>query len=113
MRVHPFFRLVPLLMAVMLHGMPSNAEDDGDGDGDQDSRLEAVQEAVERGEIKSLGALKNIVRTAYPGDIVHVSTHRDHGRFLYQFRVLEKGGRLIEIEMDAATGRILEAENEE
>lgn len=111
MRVHPFLRLAPLLLAVMLQGMPSHAEDDGDGD--KDNRLEAVQEAVERGEIKSLGALKDIVRAAYPGDIVHVSTHRDNGRFLYEFRVLRKDGRLIEIEMDAASGRILEAENDE
>lgn len=111
MRLTSFLRLAPLLLAVLLHGAPAHADDDGDGD--QHKRLEAMQEAVERGEIKSLAELKPIIRSRYPGDIVHISSSREHGVFRYEFRVLRKGGRLIEIEMDAASGDILEVENEE
>lgn len=111
MRLNTLLSLAPLVLAALLHGAPAHAEDDGDGD--QDSRLEAMQEAVERGEIKSLATLKTIIRSHYPGDIVHISTSREHGRFRYEFRVLRKDGRLIEIELDAASGDILEVENEE
>ena len=51
-------------------------------------------------------------RQRFKGDIVRVEPRRKHGRFLYKFKVLSPEGQLVEIEMDAASGAILEVENE-
>ena len=111
MRRYPLLLSALLLVALSLHGAAARADDDGDSG--QESRLEQMQEAVERGEIKSLGELRAIVQSKFPGEIVHVSTSGEHGRYHYEFRVLRADGRLLEIEMDAASGDVLEVENDE
>ncbi len=111
MRPVSLFRIV--LVVTALAGCGAAARADDDGDSGQESRLEQMQEAVERGEIKSLGELRAIVRSKFPGEIVHVSTSGEHGRYHYEFRVLRADGRLLEIEMDAASGDVLEVENDE
>lgn len=85
--------------------------DDGDGDDDEGHNIDALEQAVGRGEIQSLAKLKAIIRQTFPGEIVRVTTHDHHG-VKYGFRVLKTDGRLIEVEMDAVSGRILEVENQ-
>lgn len=106
--------LLPIV-ALSLAGLLSvstiaHADDDDD---DMDGRtLDAVQEAVEKGAIKPFSELRAIVSRRFKGDIVRVEPHRKHGVFLYEFKVLSPEGQLVEIEMDAASGTILEVENE-
>nr|WP_316655364.1 PepSY domain-containing protein [uncultured Gellertiella sp.] len=104
-------RLLPILLplAILLSGGPLRADDD---DGDEGATIDAIHAAVEKGEIRPLGDLKDIVRKRFPGDIVHIDTSMAGGTIKYEFRVLEPEGNLVEIEMDAASGRILEVENE-
>ncbi len=98
------------LLLLFLAAMPARADDDGDGD--EGDTLDAVHEAVENGTVKPLPELKSIVAQHYPGDIVRIEPHRKHKAFIYEFKVLQPDGRLVEIEMDAASGRILETEDE-
>ena len=106
--------LVPIVM-LSLAGLLSSAaiahaEDEGD---DADGRtIDAVQEAVEKGAIKPFSELRDIVSRRFRGDIVRVEPRRKHGIFLYKFKVLSPEGQLVEIEIDAASGTILEVENE-
>lgn len=95
-----------LLLA--LTSLPLHADDDGD----EGETLDAVHEAVEKGELKPLPELKAIISKDYPGEIVRIEPHRTSRRITYEFKVLRQDGRLVEIEMDAASGRILEVENE-
>lgn len=111
MRRNLFLRIALVTLALTFQGAAARADDDGDGE--QESRLEQMQEAVERGDIKSLGELKAIVRDMFPGEIVHVATSGGHGHYQYEFRVLRADGRLVDIEMDAASGKVLEVENDE
>lgn len=98
------------LAGLLSAGVPAHADDDGD---DADGRtLDAVQAAVEKGTIKPFSELREIVIRRFKGDIVRVEPRRKHGGFLYKFKVLSPEGQLVEIEMDAASGRILEVENE-
>ncbi len=48
----------------------------------------------------------------FPGDIVRIEPRLRHGAFTYEFKVLQADGRLVELHMDARTGRILKTENE-
>lgn len=93
-----------------LAGSLAHADDD-DASG-EDATLDAVQRGVENGTIKPLSELKAIIGARIPGDIVRIEPRVRHGVFTYEFKVLQGDGRLVEIHMDAATGRILKTENE-
>ena len=98
------------LAGLLSAGAIAHADDEGD---DADGRtLDAVQEAVEKGAIKPFSELRDIVSRRFRGDIVRVEPRRKHGIFLYKFKVLSPEGQLVEIEIDAASGTILEVENE-
>ncbi|MFA7414650.1 MAG: PepSY domain-containing protein [Rhizobium sp.] len=103
------------LIAVLLLALPAQASDDDDGGGhepSEDSDQERMRTAVDRGEIKSLAVLRRIVLGKVSGDVVSVEYSRKQSRKIYEFRVLRPDGRLIELEIDAVTGAILQIENE-
>lgn len=78
-----------------------------------DSDHERAREARERGEILPLEQILARVRDRIPaGDIVKVELDRDHGVWIYEFKVIDPRGRLLEVEVDAGTGRILEVEED-
>lgn len=105
---HLFLAAGAAALLLTLAAAPLRADDDGD----EGETLDAVHEAVERGEIRPLPELKGIIGKAYPGEIVRIEPHRRKDGIRYEFKVLRQDGRLLEIEMDAASGRILEVENE-
>ena len=73
-----------------------------DGKHDQD----AVRQAVERGEIRSLADIINMIRGTLPGEIVGVEVEQKRGRWLYEFRVADNRGRLFEVYVDAQSGTV-------
>jgi uncharacterized membrane protein YkoI len=75
----------------------------GDHDG---ARRDQVRRAVEAGEIKSLAEILKIVQGKLPGEIAGVEIEREHGRWLYEFRVVDGKGRLFEVYIDARSGKI-------
>lgn len=79
-------------------------EDDDDHD--------AARRAVDSGQALTLVEVKRIVGERVPGEIVSVKLDREDDRLIYEFRILTANGRLVEAEVDAATGTILEVENE-
>lgn len=115
---HPTFRTIarrsaPLLIALGLGcATLSAAWADGDHDRD-DATRETLHRRVERGEIKSLAALRAIVQDKVAGSIVSTKLSNEDGRITYEFRVLRPDNHMVEIELDAASGAILEMENEE
>lgn len=107
---HPVPFLLSALLALFLAGSLAHAE--GDHDSEDDETLDAIQKGVEAGTVKPLSDLKAIVSARFPGDIVRIEPRVRHGAFIYEFKVLQADGQLVEIHMDAATGRILKIENE-
>lgn len=65
-----------------------------------------VHQAVERGEIRSLAAILDAVRSKLPGDVAGIEVERKDGRWLYEFRVVDDKGRLFEVYVDAKTATI-------
>ncbi|MGV8938043.1 MAG: PepSY domain-containing protein [Allorhizobium sp.] len=80
--------------------------------GHDDDDLEHVRDAVERGDIKSLAVLRRIVLSQVDGDIVATKFKREKSRGTYEFKILRADGHLVEAEIDAASGTILEIEND-
>lgn len=105
-------------------GHDDSGGDDSDGGGSSggsngssgssrgDDGRDRMQKAVALGKIKSLAALQKILRQRVNGDIVSVELHRQGRRPVYEFRVLKPNGRVVEAKIDAATGRILQIEND-
>ncbi len=100
-------RLLPFafLSALVLAAPQARADDDDD--------LDRLRDAVNRGEVMPLSALQDEVRRAFPGEIIRVKLDEDDGRFIYEFKVLKANGRLVEIEMDAKDGRVLDVDNDD
>ena len=68
-----------------------------------------AREAVEHGDIRPLDEILARLRERLPGEVVKVKLEREHGRWIYEFRVIDPQGRLREISVDAASGAIKNA----
>ena len=88
---------VSVLAVASLTPLPSRADP---------SDHDAVRHAVERGEIRSLADILDIVRDKLPGAVAGVEIERKNGRWLYEFRAVDGQGRLFEVYVDARSGAI-------
>ncbi len=93
------FKMMALLLALGCSLAGARASD---REHDQDM----VRQAVERGEIKALADILSAIRSKLPGDVVGVEIERKKGRWIYEFRVADKKGRLFEVYVDASSGVI-------
>lgn len=69
-------------------------------------RRDEVRRAVEAGEIRSLADILKAVRGKLPGEIAGVEIEHEDGRWRYEFRVVDRQGRLFEVYIDARSGEI-------
>ncbi len=108
-------RYAPLAQALLLVGLlaalpaanPAQADDE-----QQEAEHDQLRDGVASGRIKSLAELRRVVLARVNGDIVSARVEREHGLELYEFRVLRGDGRLVEVEVDARSGKIREIEND-
>lgn len=63
--------------------------------------------ALERGEALPLAEVLARVRPELGGEVVGVDFEREDGRWVYEFKVIGRAGRLEEVHVDAATARVL------
>lgn len=105
--------LVPvlLLLASVAVGAPQAWADDNESE-EEEHDHERAREAVERGEVLPLEQVLDAVRGRIDGHIIGVEFERDHGFWIYEFRVVEDGGRVVEILTDARTAEIIGIEGE-
>jgi len=93
--------LTVLLSALIpIVGEPSLAH------GDDPARRDEVRRAVEAGEVLPLAQILERVRGKVSGDITGIEINREDGRWHYEFRVIERSGRVLEVHVDARTGNI-------
>jgi uncharacterized membrane protein YkoI len=88
-----------LLAGVAVLGpVPAGARDHRDHD--------EIREAVERGDARPLTEILAAVRARLPGEVVGVRIEHKDGRWLYEFRVVDRKGRLVDVHVDARTAEI-------
>lgn len=85
--------------------------DDSENSGKQ-NKLRAVRDAVAKSKILPLSEVKAIVVEQFGANIVDIEIDQEKGLWIYEFKIISKSGRLVEIYIDAKTGRILEVEND-
>jgi uncharacterized membrane protein YkoI len=99
-------RIASLAISVLLAAASAAPADESRRDQD-DARA-----AVKSGAIRPLEDIVAGLRDRIPGEIVKIKLEREHGRWVYEFRVLESQGRLREVTVDAATGAVTDAGDE-
>lgn len=90
-----------VLLAGVLAATPALASDRADHD--------RARAALQAGEILPLATVLQRVAIEHPGQVLEVELERDGGVWLYEIKLLQAGGGLLKLEVDAATARVLKA----
>lgn len=91
--------LVLALTLAMLGGLDDVALADSDHD--------VARKAVKAGEILPLSAVVERVERDLPGQIMEVELERKSGVWIYEIKLLRRGGALVKLKVDARDGRVL------
>ena len=79
---------------------------------DDDHAYDRARRAVDRGEALPIARLLERLKIEVPGEVVGVEFEREHGRWVYEFKVIDARGRLLEVYVDAHTGKVLSLEED-
>lgn len=63
--------------------------------------------ALERGEVRPLEEILAAAAAQVPGEVVELELEREHGRWVYELKVIAPDGRVLEVMVDAASARVL------
>jgi len=95
--------LLPLLCALSLADLARANDDDH----------ERAREAVRRGELLSLERILAL-HPLRPGErLIEVEIERDQGRWEYELELLGEDGRVRELEIDGASGALLDEDEDD
>ncbi len=94
--------LAPVLAVVLVFAaLPAQAGRKGDHD--------EARAAVQAGEVLPLPTLLERLQRTHPGKVLELELERDRkaGRWIYEVKLLQADGRLLKLELDAATAQVL------
>lgn len=97
---------VALLALVLASGLalpPAHAGERAHHGRDHERALEAVK----AGKVLPLSVLLERLQRSHPGEVLELELESEHGRWLYEIKLLEPGGRVVKLEVDAQTGQVL------
>lgn len=93
------FTLLLLLLAVGLASVPTRASDRDE--------VDRVRAAVQAGELLPLTQVLERLQRSHPGQVLEVELERDDGRWVYEVKLLQAGGRLLKLELDGRSAAVL------
>ncbi len=70
---------------------------------------EKARQALEAGDILPLSKVLSLIERDYPGQVVEVEFEREDGAWVYELKVLQAGGRMVELEIAARDGTVLKS----
>lgn len=94
-----------LATGLLLFGAGTGLADDDDH--------ELARRALQEGRALPLAEILAKMKPDLPGKVIEVVLEVDDGTLVYELKVLSPKGRLQEIEVDAATGKILKMEDDD
>ena len=98
----PVARRVVLLVALLLTVAATPlalASDKGDH--------ERARAAVKAGEVLPLRTVLDRLERTHPGQVLELELERDDGRWIYEVKLLQTGGRLVKLKVDARSAEVL------
>lgn len=75
--------------------------------------FEIARDAVAQGAFLPLGPMMARMEREFAGRVLEVELEEDDGLHVYEFEILRSDGRLIEVDVDATTGKVIEVEDED
>lgn len=84
----------PLLLTTLLLAMPAAAEGDHD----------RIRRAVQEGTILPLSAILDRAEQEHGGRMIEAELEAEHGRLVYEIKLLTTSGRVLKLHYDAGTG---------
>ncbi|MBK1717046.1 PepSY domain-containing protein [Thiocystis violacea] len=107
------FQPLAFVLSGLLTGSSANAAPQHDAEHDHDR----ARQALSRGEVRPITEILTQVATEVPGEVVEVEFERSrrHGAeaWIYELKIMAEDGRLLEVQVDAATSRVLVAEEKD
>ena len=100
-----FSNIANLLMTFMILSSPPIVLAD-------DDHIEA-RRLLDSGEILPLEVILNNVRQEHPGKLLEVELDKEDGRIVYEIEILGKDGVVKEVYIDARTGKLLFAKEDD
>lgn len=94
--------LTAALTAALLLPRPGLADDAAD--------WRALHREVQAGRIQPLEQILDSLGRNWLGEVIEVEVEREDGRWVYEIELLGPQGQVVEFEIDAASGEILEIE---
>jgi uncharacterized membrane protein YkoI len=73
---------------------------------------EAARQLARKGAILPLAEIVAVVGKRVPGDVLEVELEREDGAYVYELKILMPNGKVMEVEADAATGKVLSIEGD-
>ncbi len=70
-------------------------------------RQQEVRQLRESGKILPMETILGRARAAQPGQIVEVELEREHGRYVYEVKVIDDADTVHKLELDAGSGEVL------
>ncbi|HRM69110.1 MAG TPA: PepSY domain-containing protein [Thauera phenylacetica] len=71
-------------------------------------RVEEIRQLRESGQILSAEDILARSRAIQPGQVVGLELEREDGRWIYEVKLIDERNRVHELELDAASGAVLE-----
>jgi uncharacterized membrane protein YkoI len=96
--------------AVLAAAAPAAADDESDNDERHDH--DEAREAVEHGQALPLDAVLAAVEKKVVGEVVGIEFEKRDGVWVYEFRVVDSAGHVIEVVADAKSAAIIRVEGE-
>ncbi len=72
-----------------------------------DSDHDRARDAVQAGQVLPLKTVLERLEREHPGQVLEVELELDDGRWIYEVKLLQSGGRLVKLELDARSGEVL------
>ena len=94
--------LASLVMSMPL-AMPGSGVSYAANNADHDR----ARQAVEAGDVLPLRTILERVEREYPGRVMEVELDREKGEWVYEVKLLRKGGALMKLKIDARDGTLL------
>ena len=106
-----FFGLY-FVVAALSVACPVYADGQGSQWEDDDHSYDRARRAVSRGEVLPIEKILEHVRAQVEGQILEIEFEQEHGRWVYEFKIIDAKGRLLEASFDAQSGKLLYAEED-
>jgi len=93
-----FLRLPVLCLAAVLAWPLAHADSDQD----------RARAAVQAGQVLPLKTVLERLERDHPGQVLEVELESEGDRWVYEVKLLQNSGRLVKLEVDAASGAVLQ-----